>query len=294
MVRTAIALTYFMRVYNFIHRCILYLFSARTSHITQLAAVHGSDIFSTYVMPKIPITSSATEITGLAVQNGMLFHHGSKVDALSVSAALDSLFRFLEKFNNVVLVGHNIKTFDCPVLLQALESCLMLSKLTEVVNGFLDTRPFFKLVYPDLHSYSQQSLSETLLNMSYNAHDATEDVIMLQTLVSKVEFCNENHKCSTFTSQYALDIFLYQKLVNKNLPSLQCLVDQKVISLGMAKKVAGSGLNFSSLNLASKRNEDGIYALFTEKSSHGKSVRVTNSKKILHSVNSFFMSLNES
>ena len=114
-----------MRVYNFIHRCILYLFSARTSHITQLAAVHGSDIFSTYVMPKIPITSSATEITGLAVQNGMLFHHGSKVDALSVSAALDSLFRFLEKFNNVVLVGHNIKTFDCPVLLQALESCLI-------------------------------------------------------------------------------------------------------------------------------------------------------------------------
>ena len=170
----------------------------------------------------------------------------------------------------------------------------MLSKLTEVVNGFLDTRLLFKLVYPDLHSYSQQSLSETLLNMSYNAHDATEDVIMLQTLVSKVEFCNENHKCSTFTSQYALDIFLYQKLVNKNLPSLQCLVDQKVISLGMAKKVAGSGLNFSSLNLASKRNEDGIYALFTEKSSHGKSVRVTNSKKILHSANSFFMSLNES
>ena len=136
MVRTAIALTYLMRVYNLIHRCILYLFSARTSHITQLAAVHGSDIFSTYVMPKIPITSSATEITGIEVQNGMLFHHGNNVDALSVSAALDSLFRFLEKFNNVLLVGHNIKTFDCPVLLQGLESCLMLSKLTEVVKVF--------------------------------------------------------------------------------------------------------------------------------------------------------------
>ena len=49
----------------------------------------------------------------------------------------------------------------------------------------------------------------------------------------------------------------------------------------MAKKVAGSGLNFSSLILASKRNQDGIYALFTEKSSHGKSVRLTNSKEIL-------------
>lgn len=91
MVRIAIALTYFMRVYNLIHRRMLYLFLARTSHIMQLAAVNGSDIFCTYVMPKIPITSSATEITGLAVRNGMLFHHGNKVDALSVSAALDSV-----------------------------------------------------------------------------------------------------------------------------------------------------------------------------------------------------------
>ena len=105
MVRTAIALTYLMRVYNLIHRCILYLFSARTSHITQLAAVHGSDIFSTYVMPKIPITSSATEITGIEVQNGMLFHHGNNVDALSVSAALDSLFRCLRGLTMMCYLG---------------------------------------------------------------------------------------------------------------------------------------------------------------------------------------------
>ena len=177
-----------MRVYNLIHRCVLYLFSARTSHIMQLAAVHGSDIFSTYVMPKIPITSSATEITGIEVQKEMLFHHGNNVDTLSVSAALDSLFRFLERFNNDVLLGHNSKTFDCPVLLQALESCLVLSKLTEVVKGLSDTRILYKLVYLDLHSYSQQSLYETFLNMSFNAHDATEDVLMLHTWVTKWRF----------------------------------------------------------------------------------------------------------
>ena len=269
-------------------------FLARTSHITQLAAVHGNETFSTYVMPDIPITPSASDITGLEVRNGILYHHGKKVNTSSISVALDSFFSFLEKFNNVILVGHNIKTFDCPVLLEALESCRMIPKLTETVKGFLDTRILFKTVHPNLHSYSQQSLAKTLLNMSYNAHDALDDVLMLQSLVNKVEFSDIDHNCSTFSCQYACDIFNYQKLIHKNLPSLQCLIDQNVISLGMAKKIAGSGLDFSCLNLACKRNQDGIYALFTEKSLNCKFVRVTNSKRILDSVNEFFMSLNES
>nr|XP_022290026.1 uncharacterized protein LOC111101728 [Crassostrea virginica] len=267
---------------------------ARTSHITQLAAVHGNETFSTYVMPDIPITPSASDITGLEVRNGILYHHGKKVNTLSISVALDSFFSFLEKFSNVILVGHNIKTFDCPVLLEALESCRMIPKLTETVKGFLDTRILFKTVHPNLHSYSQQSLAKTLLNMSYNAHDALDDVLMLQSLVNKVEFSEIDHNCSTFSCQYACDIFNYQKLIHKNLPSLQCLIDQNVISLGMAKKIAGSGLDFSCLNLECKRNQDGIYALFTEKSLNCKFVRVTNSKRILDSVNEFFMSLNES
>ena len=245
-------------------------------------------------MPDIPITPSASDITGLEVRNGILYHHGKKVNTLSISVALDSFFSFLEKFNNVILVGHNIKTFDCPVLLEALESCRMIPKLTETVKGFLDTRILFKTVHPNLHSYSQQSLAKTLLNMSYNAHDALDDVLMLQSLVNKVEFSDIDHNCSTFSCQYACDIFNYQKLIHKNLPSLQCLIDQNVISLGMAKKIAGSGLDFSCLNLACKRNQDGIHALFTEKSLNCKFVRVTNSKRILDSVNEFFMSLNES
>ena len=153
MVRTAKILTYFMRVYRDVF---VFVFSSYLSHYAVGSSSWEWHIF-TYVMPKIPITSSATEITRFEVHNGMFFHHGNKVDALAVSASLDSLFRFLEKLKNVVLVGHNIKTFDCPVLLQVLESCLLLSKLTEVVKGFLDTWLLFKLVYPDRHSYSQYS-----------------------------------------------------------------------------------------------------------------------------------------
>ena len=78
---------------------------------------------------------------------------------------------------------------------------------------------------------------------------------------------------------------------HKNLPSLQWFIGQNVISLGTTKNIAGSGLDFSCLSLACKRNRDGIYALFTEKSLNYKFVRVANSKRILVSVNDFFLCL---
>lgn len=61
----------------------------------------------------------------------------------------------------------------------------------------------------------------------------------------------------------------------------------------MAKKVAGSGLDFECLRLAHSRSADGIHALFTEQCDNS-SIRVTKCKKIIDSVANFFMSLNES
>ena len=46
------------------------------------------------VMPDIPITLSASEITGLEVRNGILNNHGKKVNTSSISVALDSFFLF--------------------------------------------------------------------------------------------------------------------------------------------------------------------------------------------------------
>uniref|UniRef100_K1QCD1 Lectin BRA-3 n=1 Tax=Magallana gigas TaxID=29159 RepID=K1QCD1_MAGGI len=51
-----------------------------------------------------------TEITGVVVRNGKLYHLQKEVNAISLMAALDSFLKFLEKYNSVILVGHNIKT----------------------------------------------------------------------------------------------------------------------------------------------------------------------------------------
>ena len=101
-------------------------FSARTSHIKQIAAVHGDDKFSTYVMHKVAISPSASEITGLQTKNWVLYHYDRRVTTTSISVALDSLTSYFEKYDNVILVGHNIKVFDIPILLHALESCSLI------------------------------------------------------------------------------------------------------------------------------------------------------------------------
>ncbi|XP_065944826.1 uncharacterized protein [Magallana gigas] len=267
---------------------------ARTSHIIQLAAVHGEDKFSAYVTPKRPITPSASEITGLVVRNGKLYHLQKEVNAISLIAALDSFLKFLEKYNSgVILVGHNIKSFDCPVLFRALESCSLLSKFSSKVNGFLDTKLLFRISHPNLTSYSQQSLVARLLGCTYGAHNALEDILALQKLVDKVDLSDGKYKNATFSICYALNALLYQKEVDKNFPSLQILVEKKVLSLCMAKKIAGSALNFDSLKLAHSRDDNGIRVLFTEVCSNG-SVRVTKSNKVIEAVSSFFLSLNES
>ena len=51
---------------------VFFFFPARKSHITQIAELHGDDKFSTYVMPKVAISLSALEITGLQTKDGVL------------------------------------------------------------------------------------------------------------------------------------------------------------------------------------------------------------------------------
>ncbi|XP_062596571.1 DNA polymerase III PolC-type-like [Saccostrea cucullata] len=266
---------------------------ARTSHILQVAAICGKETFSSYVMSKKPITPSASTITGLKLDNGTLYHHERRVNAVSISNALGSFLSFIEKQGNVFLVGHNIKSFDVHVLFQALNSCSLLDRMSKCVQVFLDTRFLFKLVHPNLCSYSQQYLSEVLLKCTYNAHNAVEDVLVLQRLFDTVHFCDGEHSSCTFTFQYALSVHNYQKVVDRNIPSLQGLIDKNVLSVRMAKKVAGSGLNFDCLRLAHSRSPDGIYNLFTELCDN-KSVRVTKCKKIIDIVTQVFMSSNKS
>ncbi|VDI14931.1 Hypothetical predicted protein [Mytilus galloprovincialis] len=179
---------------------------ARDSHITQIAAVNGESHWTSYVIPKLPISSQASEVTGLTMRNGRMFHQGKVVESSTISTALDGFLEFLKAAgHNIYLTGHNIKTFDCHILINTLKSVGKTEELKKCVEGFVDTRLLFKINNPDLKSFSQVNLIKTLMNCSYDAHDALEDVIYLQKLLdfTNIRIADPKFSTATFTVQTA-------------------------------------------------------------------------------------------
>ena len=261
--------------------------SARTSHITQIAAKSGDNIFTTYVLPKKPIEPKAAEVTGLTTRNGKLFHHRVEVPAVSIKEALQGLFEFLSSMEKKIIYGHNIRAYDCHILLNALNVCQMSDMLSTHCDGFVDTLKLFKSFKPGLQSYTQRSLYESLLNKSYTAHDAVEDVKALEELVSVSNITSVYKEKASFSVEYALESYLQSSNVRKNSATFNTMLQEKVISSATVKKLAGSGLRFTHLQLAFERNgNDGISNLLTELNASGYP-RVTKSKKIITAITDF-------
>lgn len=133
-------------------------FSGRDSHIIQLSVSVDSneEIFNRYIKPGEKISPAASTVTGIQFKNGKMYQSNKEVEYSRIQPALQKLFMFLAKLEKVVLVGHNCKSFDIPVLLSALENDNMLeSFMSTGVIGVIDSLPLFKVCLPNLPSYSQ-------------------------------------------------------------------------------------------------------------------------------------------
>lgn len=218
-----------------------------------------------------------------------MFHQGKPVDSLSISKAMEDFFKFIKgEGDNIYLGGHNIKTFDCHVLINTLKCIGKSNILNTHVQGFLDTRLLFKINNPELKSFSQINLLKTLLNCDYAAHDALQDVTFLQKLMesSKIDYTDAKFSSATFTVPAAFHSFDQSASCKLNLPTLLEFVDNKVLSIGMARRIAASNLNKASLLIAfSRGQENGLQQLFSEEC--GKGPRVTRSSKIIHAVSKY-------
>ena len=222
-----------------------------------------------------------------------MYHRGKPVDGLPISIALDQFIEFLSDSNNNLLLGHNCKSYDRPILLNALSACGKLSVFSENISGFLDTYKLFRLLHPCLPSYTQKNLVSIFLGEKYSANDARDDVVALKSLYMHVcDNIPEQIKTeSTFTLSHAIQSHQYSERVAQNLPSLQHLVDNQIISIRIAKKIAGSGLNYWDLESAHKRGgRDGIHGLFSERYEN-LIVRVTNSQKVIDCVSQYLNSV---
>lgn len=101
------------------------------------------------------MSTKAKQITGIQVINHKIFHNDVDVDTVSIKEAMDQFLKFLKPpGSKIVLVGHNCKVFDIPVLLNVMSKLNILQKFQHVVTGFSDTLPLFKVSSPNQSSYS--------------------------------------------------------------------------------------------------------------------------------------------
>lgn len=264
-----------------------YCFTGRSSHIVQMAAVAPWGTYDVYVSPKVSIQEKASKVTGIRMRGGKMYFEGKPVTSIGVKQALEQFVNFLGG-RRVILVGHNIKVFDCPILLNALVSCGFETQFEKAVVGFLDTYPLFKGVHKGLTSYRQEHLYTHFIGGQYEAHNALADVQALDRLISSTIKDQDIVKPYTFSVQYITDVQEFIHGQQQNLVSWQPAIIGNFISKGMAEKAAGSGLRLEHLKFMYGRNKlEGLKSLFSETSS-GKP-RVTKSKKIIDKMGEFFV-----
>ena len=185
------------------------------------------------------------------------FFDGQPVTAVTLAEGLLKLLTWLKSRKQSVLLAHNAKAFDAKHLLKAVSLCGLMDKFSELVVGFCDTLMAFRELYPG-RSCTQEMLASDLLHCSYNAHNAVDDVQVLQKLSS--QFIDDSMLLKhSFTLAWFQEYSTFLNKKNKNLHSLQPLIHGKALTKGMADKIAAAGLTISHLKLAFERSGlDGV------------------------------------
>lgn len=126
----------------------------------------------------------AAKVTGFRVRRQRLYLHRQLVLTNSLREVLVSFIAFLKMLRRPLVIGHNIRRFDCPLLARALDEVDLRAEFESSVLGCVDTLPLAREMLKDrcLQSFRQENLVRELLGVNYKAHDALEDVRALQAL----------------------------------------------------------------------------------------------------------------
>ncbi|XP_076454872.1 uncharacterized protein LOC143289707 isoform X2 [Babylonia areolata] len=247
-----------------------------TCHITQIAAHSGEETFSRFVLPKKAISEGAQQVTGITCVGQQMYHHGQEVVSLSITHALDDFITFLGK-EPVVLIGHNIKNFDCPRLLIALQACGLVEGFRRMVHGFVDTLPLFRELCPQAENHRQPTLYRHFLGQDYLAHDAREDVKALQQVVDRARPGHDAFTHHSFTLEHIIECQCYKAARDRLRAAWMVLVREGRISQYIADKASDNGLGWEEIRHTFLTDGEGaVRRLLTE--------RLTNVQRIIDSI----------
>lgn len=128
-------------------------------------------------------------MTGFRVRRQRLYLHRQLVLTNSLREVLVAFIAFLQMLGLPLVIGHNIRRFDCRLLARALDELDLRAEFESSISGYVDTLPLAREMLKDrgLHSFRQENLVRELLGVNYKAHDALEDVRALQALYSVLQ-----------------------------------------------------------------------------------------------------------
>lgn len=144
----------------------------------------GGHSLNLYIIPRRPLQPGAAKVTGFRVQGRRLYLHRQLVRTNSLREVLVSFIAFLRMLHHPLLVGHNIRRFDGPLLGRVLDELDLRTQFESSVSGCVDTLSVAQEVLRgrNLLNLRQETLVRELLGVNYRAHDALQDVRALQAL----------------------------------------------------------------------------------------------------------------
>jgi DNA polymerase III alpha subunit (gram-positive type) len=175
-------------------KCALVFFDVETTglavgraEIIQMSAKHGEQTFNCFVKPKRAIKKETSDLTGITMTRGRMYHNGLAVNSMNSKDALVSFLEFLESVNgNVILVAHNAP-FDMKFTLLALEVNSLADRFAAVCIGFADTLSLAnQIVPPSQHGPINNKLGGLLEfffgKVDVVLHDSANDVLALEAI----------------------------------------------------------------------------------------------------------------
>ncbi|XP_045198732.2 uncharacterized protein LOC123553044 [Mercenaria mercenaria] len=232
--------------------------SGQMPQITQIAAseVKSGSTFNQYVFPTRPVALDAKRKTGICVNSeGYMTVHGEHGNNVDIQKAVENFCGWLNKFPNAVLIAHNGRRFDLPVLLSCLLAIDKTNEFFKCCVSMIDSLTNFRKLYPKL-SHKQEDLVSKLLGISYDAHNATADVESLKKFVQRTGMSSTELLQHNYSPVDVHNSVIFNPEKAKYLPSLTHLVSLRICKLTTAENIAGC--------LIANKNEIAVIALSGE------------------------------
>ena len=301
--------------------------TGKAAEICQLSAVDqsGRSSFSEYALPVKQIDKYASRVNKLSVKivNGQrtLFKETQQLVTLTLDELLSRFTRFLESLINcyqrltdqnicTVLLGHNTKRFDIPVLLRNSTNSFK-EKLQSIDVLFGDTLSLFEHLVnskqPDLQqpdgkfsALNQPALYQCLFGEEFDAHDALEDVKALRRMIfsSKLRLSEEIifAHCRPISYRDAFRDLQYLDQRNSLMKTFEFKLYNPAgdgdITKSMAEKIAGSGLSYDDLaKLFANFGRNGLIAILSKPPTANRETdrpRVTKTTRIITAIAKHF------